>query len=430
MSIISSWGRLSALPHQVIDLTDRDQVATHLANPRLGLPHGMGRSYGDACLNPDGILWKTIGLDHFIDFDPATGRLHCEAGVLLADIQRCMMPRGWMLAVTPGTQFVTVGGAIANDVHGKNHHVLGSFGDHVEALTLLRTDGEKIDCGPHLRPDWFAATVGGVGLTGVIVTAKLQLQRVPGPWLSAETLPFTHLQEFFDYADASEAAWQHTVAWLDCTSGSNGLFMRANPIDLPGRVMPRARQKTMPFVPPISLMNRFSVPLLNKAYFALKKRQAAATIVPYTSFFYPLDQVLHWNRLYGPQGFYQYQSVVPREVGHDAVQAMLVEIARAKQGSFLSVLKTFGDRQGVGMLSFPRPGVTLALDFPNKGIATLKLFDRLDAIVREAGGRLYLAKDARMPRDLFEAGYPRLKEFLNYRDPGISSGLSRRLMDY
>jgi FAD/FMN-containing dehydrogenase len=389
----------------------------------------MGRSYGDVCLNPDGVLWKTTGLDRFISLDENTGQLVCEAGVLLRDIQRLTIPLGWILPVTPGTQLVTVGGAIANDVHGKNHHVLGSFGDHVQWIKLARTDGTSIECGPDILPDWFSATVGGLGLTGVITEAEIQLRRVAGPWLDTETVPYANLDEFFHLADASEADWEHTVSWIDCLSGGGrGLFMRGNPRDVGPRSAPQERKRTMPFVPPISVMNRLSLRPFNMAYFNLKKWQSGKNIAYYESFFYPLDNLLEWNRMYGPKGFFQYQSVVPRAVGRDAVQAMLGEIARSGDGSFLAVLKTFGNRLPVGMMSFPQPGVTLALDFPNRGERTLKLFERLDAIVRDAGGRIYLAKDARMPRDLFEAGYPRLAEFLQYRDPGISSALSRRLI--
>ena len=431
MKAVSSWGRLSAEPHHVFsarDLPALQQALRHSSNP--GLAHGMGRSYGDACLNPGGTLWLTGGLDHFIAFNEDNGRLVCEAGVLLRDIQRLAVPRGWMLPVTPGTQLVTVGGAIANDVHGKNHHVLGSFGDHVLRLTLLRTNGETIECGPHERSDWFAATVGGVGLTGIITQAELQLRRTPGPWLDTETLAYANLDEFFQLADASEAHWEHTVSWIDCISGGGGrgVFMRGNPIVTAPRPLPTAQQRTMPLVSPVSLVNRLSLRPFNMAYYHLKKWRAGRAITHYEAFFYPLDNLLEWNRMYGPRGFFQYQSVVPRAVGRDAIQAMLREIARSGDGSFLAVLKTFGNRQPVGMLSFAQPGVTLALDFPNHGARAHRLFERLDAIVREAQGRIYLAKDARMPRELFEAGYPRLPEFLPYRDPGISSGLSRRLM--
>ena len=426
---VSSWGRLSSNLHNVISLNDPAKVKGFISNgPHPGLPYGMGRSYGDVCLNPDGLLWVTTGLDHFIAFDDSTGRLVCEAGVLLRDIQRLVMPRGWILPVTPGTQIVTVGGAIANDVHGKNHHVVGSFGDHVQQLTLLRTDGEVIDCGPRHRSDWFAATVGGIGLTGVILTVEIQLRQVAGPWLDTETVPYENLSEFFDLADRSESNWEHTVSWIDCISGNRGLFMRGNHVEAPPKKEPLPRRLSMPIMPPISLVNQASLRLFNMAYFNLKKRQAGHTLTHYESFFYPLDNIQEWNRMYGPKGFYQYQCVVPRPDGQQAVEAMLREITRAGAGSFLAVLKTFGDRKPMGMLSFPQPGVTLALDFPNNGTKTLKLFEQLDAIVREVGGRIYLAKDARQPRDLFEAGYPKLAEFLHYRDPGISSAMSRRLM--
>lgn len=431
MRPVSSWGRLSADPHHVVGLSDPRKVREALAcGGAPGVAHGMGRSYGDACLNPQGTLWLTTGLDHFIAFDDRTGRLVCEAGVLLCDIQRLAVPRGWILPVTPGTQLVTVGGAIANDVHGKNHHVLGAFGDHVQRLTLLRTDGETIQCGADERPDWFAATVGGVGLTGVIVQAEIQLRRIPGPWLETETIPYANLDEFFQLADDSEAQWEHTVSWIDCIpgGGGRGVFMRGNPVAAKRQPAPPGRQLTMPIVPPVSLVNRLSLRPFNMAYYHLKKWRAGRAVTHYEPFFYPLDNLLEWNRMYGPRGFFQYQSVVPRGVARDAVQSMLQEIARFGDGSFLAVLKTFGNRTPVGMLSFAQPGATLALDFPNHGEHTQKLFARLDAIVTEARGRIYLAKDARMPRALFEAGYPRLPEFLKYRDRGISSGLSRRLM--
>lgn len=431
MKPVSSWGRLSADLHHTVDLRDPSRIERLVAqSPRPGLAHGMGRSYGDVCLNPEATLWVTTGLDHFIAFDDSTGRLICEAGVLLRDIQRLVIPRGWILPVTPGTQLVTLGGAIANDVHGKNHHVQGSFGDHIRSLSLVRTDGESLSCGPDQQPDWFAATVGGLGLTGVITHAEIQLRPVPGPWLDTETLPFADLGEFFRLADASETDWEHTVSWIDCITGGGGrgVFMRGNPVDVGERPVPRARERTLPFVPPVSLVNGLSLRPLNAGYYALKTWRAGRSITHYEPFFYPLDSLLEWNRIYGPNGFFQYQCVVPRAVGHDAVKAILKEIARSGDGSFLAVLKTFGNREPVGMLSFPQPGVTLALDFPNRQDRTHALFARLDAIIGEAKGRIYPAKDARMPRQLFEAGYPRLAEFMTYRDPGISSGLSRRLM--
>lgn len=431
MQSVSSWGRLNNPQHDVVALTDVSRLPSQLVQKNPGLAHGMGRSYGDVCLNPDGVLWSTVGLDRFIRFDAETGILVCEAGLQLGEIQALVVPRGWMLPVTPGTEHVTVGGAIANDVHGKNHHRQGCFGNHVRKICLQRTDGTAIVCGPQADADWFAATVGGLGLTGVITQAELQLRRVPGPWLETETIAYGSLEEFFQLADESEAGWEYTVSWIDGShsgGGQRGLFMRANHIDS-DQEPPAAKLKlAVPFALPVSPINRLSLNLFNGAYFDRGRRQAGRRRVHYAPFFYPLDNIRHWNRLYGRRGFYQYQSVVPREAGRAAIREMMQDITRAGEGSFLSVLKTFGDRQAAGMLSFPQPGVTLALDFPNHGQRTQDLFGRLDSILRAAGGRIYPAKDARMPRDLFETGYPQLNEFLKYRDPGISSALSRRLM--
>ena len=414
MKSISSWGRLSHEDHHVIPLHDKYSVANQIQDQegRAGIAHGMGRSYGDVALNPDGLLWLTTGLNHLIDFNERTGRLRCEAGVLLRDIQRLFIPRGWALPVTPGSQMVTVGGAIANDVHGKNHHLLGSFGDHVQGIKLIRTDGTEIECGPLQNTEWFAATVGGLGLTGLIVEAEIQLRPTYGPWLDAETIPYANLSEFFELADSSEMNWEHTVSWIDCMSKKGqGIFMRANP------------NKDLKEAPQMRALRPF-----NFTYRNLQKYKSGSSVVHYEPFFYPLDKLLEWNRMYGPKGFFQYQSVVPRDVGQDATKAMLMEIEKSGEGSFLAVLKTFGNRESLGMLSFPEPGVTLALDFPNHAARTQKLLDRLDAIIKEAKGRIYPAKDARMPRELFEAGYPKLNEFLKYRDTGISSSLSRRLL--
>jgi len=429
MRPVSSWGRLSADPHHVIELTDRDSVAAELTRATTaGIAHGLGKSYGDASLNPQGILWSTRGLDRLIAFDPASGRLTCEAGVVLRDIQRLMIPRGWTLPVVPGTQLVTVGGAIANDVHGKNHHAVGTFGEHVRRLRLVRSDGETIDCGPDLNPELFAATVGGLGLTGLIVEAELQLRPSAGPWLEAETLAFEGLDEFFALSTESERDWEHTVSWIDCTSGPavRGLFMRAQQAPT-GNGTWRERRRRLPLTPPVSLVNGLSLKPFNALYYNVNRRRTGPRIVHYEPFLYPLDSILDWNRLYGPSGFFQYQSVVPRAAGLEATRDMLGAIQRSGQGSFLAVLKTFGPRAAAGLLSFPQPGVTLALDFRNSR-ALPGLFSRLDDIVRAAGGRLYPAKDARMPRALYEASYPNLAAFAKHRDPGMSSAMSRRLM--
>lgn len=429
MVAVSSWGK-TACEHRVVRLSHLDSIAKQLNQPVLGIAYGMGRSYGDACLNPDQVLWNTQGLNHFIHFDEDQGHLTCEAGVLLGDIQRLFIPRGWGLPVTPGTQFVTLGGAIANDVHGKNHHRLGSFGHHVLRLKLLRTDGEVIECGPQNQEDWFAATLGGVGLTGVIVEATIQLRPLPSAWLEVESLPYGNIQEFFQLADLSQSAWEYTLSWLDSRKG-RGIFFRANSASIASigslSVNPSNLEFTFPMRPPFSLINSFTLKPLNWAYYQAKKRKKNPYLEHYQSFFYPLDRVLGWNKIYGNKGFFQYQMVIPFRDREAVLSCLLDEIARFGQGSFLTVLKTLSDQPSLGMLSFPKPGVTLALDFPNhKGILTL--FRRLDSLVGKAGGRIYLAKDACMSKELFELGYPRLNEFFNYRDPGISSALSRRLM--
>lgn len=435
MVAVRSWGRLTQPEHQVTSINRKDDISATLAGNKPGICFGMGRSYGDVCLNPDGHLWLTQGLDRFIGFDTETGILNCEAGVLLKDIQQIMVPQGWMLPVTPGTQLITVGGAIANDIHGKNHHHRGTFGDHVLSFSLRRSDGQHLECSPDHNTDWFRATVAGLGLTGIIISARLQLRRIASPLLNTDTVAYGNLDDFFAIAAESEVEWEHTVSWIDCLSGKNsrGIFLRANHQQTPADSnvackTGSARGLTMPLTPPMSLVNRLSLKPFNAAYYALSARKTGPGVAHYEPFFYPLDKVNHWNRMYGRKGFYQYQCVIPDFTAQDAIAALMATIASSGQGSFLAVLKTFGDRQAAGLLSFPMAGATLALDFPNQGTKTTRLFDTLDDIVGEAGGRLYPAKDARMPKVLFEAGYPALEKFHRFRDPGISSAMSRRLM--
>ena len=428
MQDVHAWGRLGTETHDVLRLAERPSRLP--AGEGSALAHGNGRSYGDVALNPGGRLWMARGLDRFIAFDAATGVLECEAGVLLDEIIRVVLPRGWFLPVTPGTRFVTVGGAIANDVHGKNHHGAGSFGHHVQGLSLLRTDGELIHCGPAQRPEWFAATVGGMGLTGVIVSARLQLMRVRGEWMQGESRVFRSLAEFFAQSVAAERRFDFVVSWLDCVHGGDdarGILFSANHAG--DATPPPAPASTLrvPLTPPVSLVNSLSLRASNRLYFRHHARRQGPLRQHLLPFFYPLDGLLEWNRLYGPRGFHQYQCVLPRRDEQAATAELLKVIRASGQGSFLAVLKTFGDREGLGLLSFPQPGTTMALDFPHHGAETLALFDRLDAIVRAAGGRLYAAKDGRQSRAMFEAGYPRHAEFHAFRDPGLSSAMSRRI---
>lgn len=399
--------------------------------PRPLLPFGNGRSYGDVCLNDRGTLLVTRGLDRFMAFDPQTGILRGEAGVTLAELLALVVPQGWFLPCTPGTRQVTLGGAVANDVHGKNHHAMGSFGHHVRALELLRSDGEVIHCGPDQEPAWFAATVGGLGLTGLVRWVELQLMPVQTAWMWAESQRFSCLDAFWELNQRAEADWPYTVAWIDCLAKGRA---RGRGILLAARhAPPRATfpvfkegRKRMPVDPPLSLVNRLSLRAFNALYYRLPVRPQGE-LCHYVPYFYPLDAIQGWNRIYGRSGFYQYQCVLPPEAARPATAALLDTIARRGEGSFLAVLKTFGHRESMGMLSFPRPGTTLALDFPNRGERTRRLLDDLDAIVREADGALYPGKDARMPAELFQSGFPQWEAFSRFVDPAFSSRFWQRV---
>jgi FAD/FMN-containing dehydrogenase len=425
---LGSWGRVSWPVQRVIAL-DADTRTLPACDGATMLPRGNGRSYGDSNLNPGGVLLDARPLNRVHAFDADAGTLDCGAGLLLADLLALVVPRGWFLPVTPGTQYVTVGGAIANDVHGKNHHVAGTFGDHVLAFELLRSDGSVRTCSPQENAPWFAATVGGLGLTGVVTRATLRLRRIPGPWIDAQTLRFRSLDEFFALSAESQRH-EYAAAWIDCAAGgakrARGVFERGGHA-AHGAPAPRERTPLrVPFTPPVSLVNRATLKAFNAAYFHRHAEHARA-FRPYRAFLYPLDGILEWNRLYGPRGFYQYQCVVPRDAAPHALGALLDAIATSGLGSMLAVLKQFGDAPARGLLSFPMAGSTLALDFPNRGARLHALFAELDAIVRDAGGRLYPAKDGRMDGAMFRAGYPRWREFVHFVDPCFSSGFWRRV---
>ena len=396
------------------------------------LASGSGRSYGDLALITGGRIISTLGLNKLISFDSETGVLECEAGVLLRDIQSVFVEHGWMLAVTPGTSYVSVGGAIAGDVHGKDHHFAGTFGDHVLSLSLVRSSGETLECSDQSNPQLFRATIGGLGLTGLIASARIQLKRVSGPFLDTELITYGSLGEFFDIsADTETSNWQASVSWFDCSTSKagRGSFNRGLPSNRGFETKRSGLALSIPFPLPISLVNKVSLDLFNSAYFAMQKRSAGKSVQHYTEFYYPLDGVGNWNRIYGPRGFLQYQSVIPMEDAEAVTDEMLNLIKRSGQGSFLAVLKTFADRKPAGLLSFARHGVTLALDFPNRGEKTAELFAKLDRLVLEAGGTLNPTKDALMTRAMFKAGYPNLPEFLKHRDPAFVSDFSLRVID-
>ncbi|TIK66000.1 FAD-binding oxidoreductase [Stenotrophomonas maltophilia] len=430
-----SWGRYPRVEQRIAPMLDRRSLLPLPPEGGTVLPHGNGRSYGDSCLNPGATLLTSRALDRFIDFDPATGIVRCEAGVTLADILDIALPRGWFLPVTPGTRYATVGGAIGNDVHGKNHHRAGTFGHHVRCLELLRSDGLRQQLSPADDSGLFAATVGGLGLTGFITWAELQLRRVPGPWIETESIRFDNLAEFFALSRDSASDFEYTVAWIDCLARGpalgRGHFLRGDhaPGEAHAATPSSAPRRSMPLVPPVSLVNKLTLRPFNTLYYWRQLARRARHLSHYQNYFYPLDGINHWNRMYGPRGFLQHQCVLPPQTAQDATAALLGEIARSGRGSFLAVLKEFGDRPSSGLLSFPRPGTTLALDFPNEGPGLLKMLDRLDRIVSEAGGAVYPAKDARMSGALFRQGYPAWEAFSRFIDPRFSSGFWRRVME-
>lgn len=429
-----SWGRYPRAEQEVVRLWSRyDLLTLEPVGGKTALPRGNGRSYGDSCLNDGGILIDARGLDRFITFDPATGILRCEAGVLFADILKLVVPKGWFIPATPGTQLITVGGAIANDVHGKAHHRDGTFGRHVRCFELLRSDGSRLLCSPSENLEWYKATIGGLGLTGVILWVEIALKRISNPYIDSETIKCANLEEFFDVSADSDQDYEYTVAWLDCTAHGRGLgralFSRGNhaPANLGKTPSAPGRGFTFPIESPVSLVNGLTLRAFNKLYYHRQRKRRKQAIVHYAPFFFPLDAMLEWNRLYGPNGFYQYQCVVPKTDGQGAIRELLESITKSGEGSFLAVMKIFGDIKSPGILSFPCTGVTLAIDFPNRGQRTLALMERLDAVVREAVGRVYPAKDARMSAESFQQYYPQWRELLPFIDPDFSSSFWRRV---
>jgi L-gulonolactone oxidase len=367
-----------------------------------------------------------------ISFDPVTRLVHAEAGISLAALLDFLLPRGFFLPVTPGTRFVTLGGAIANDVHGKNHHEAGTFGCWVREITLARSDGSEVTVRTEDESGLFNATIGGLGLTGLITCALFEVLPVANNMVDVETIPFGNLKEFFAIAAESEASWQYTVSWIDCFADhgvGRGLFSRARHSAKGANFTTRRKSSVaVPVEAPNFMLATPTMRLFNALYYKIGKHKAGALRTEcYLPYFYPLDAIRRWNLLYGKDGMYQYQSVVPPEAAIAATEEMLKLIAVAQQGSFLAVLKTFGVKTSPGILSFPREGTTLALDFPNRGTSTLALLTQLDHVVRAAGGRLYPAKDGRLPPDMFRLGYPHLDEFVNHIDPKFSSAFWRRM---
>jgi FAD/FMN-containing dehydrogenase len=431
---VLSWGRVVRQRQYVAHPNFRDELPSLIAAPgwESKLAIGLRRSYGDSCLNGAGAVIDLTGLDRFILFDAQTGSLRAEAGVSLSAVLQLVVPHGWFLPTTPGTRFVTLGGAVSNDVHGKNHHHAGPFGVHVVAIGLLRSDGRRLVLGPDNEQDLFRATIGGLGLTGVIEWVELQLVSIRSAYLDVEILPYENLGAFWDVAEESVQTYEHTIAWIDCVSAGahkgRGVFLRANWAD-DGRFDAHSdrRFKTFPIEVPSRTLNRLTVGAFNELYYNLHRIKKRMVRQHYSTYNYPLDGILNWNKLYGSNGMLQYQCAIPFECAREATPLLLEEVSNSGQASFLAAIKTFGDRPSPGMLSFPRPGVTLALDFPNRGEMTLALMSRLDAILREAQGALYPAKDGRMSAEMFRLSYPQWESFAAFKDPGVNSDFWRRI---
>lgn len=414
---LSGWGRYPRAECKVI--RPRSDAALMAALKEVPLiPRGMGRAYGDSALWPAATLDMT-GLDRMLDFDPESGRLTVEAGVVLGDIIAALLPRGWFPPVTPGTKFVTVGGMIAANVHGKNHHKDGAIGQFVEWIDLATPDGVR-RCSRRENAETFEWTLGGMGLTGVILRACLRLRPVETGWIRQDTLPTASLAETMDAFDEHGGA-TYSVAWIDCLSrgprlGRSLLLLgehaRRDDLGPKARRRPyettRRPRRRVPIDAPSIVLNRWSVRAFNALYYWKGARGPDRALVGWDPYFYPLDAVLGWNRIYGRRGFAQFQCVLPEESALPGLTALIEAIATSGQGSFLSVLKRLGNEES--RIAFPMAGYTLALDFP-MGRRTPTLLDRLDAIALDHGGRFYLAKDSRMSADTFARSDARVAAF-------------------
>ena len=428
-----SWGRYPVYNATVKNLHWQSDYPRIIDGVHTGvLPVGMGRSYGDVCLLKDGTLIRTTGMNRLLAFDEATGILTAEAGITLAQILDFAVPRGFFLPVSPGTKYVTLGGAIANDIHGKNHEVAGSFGNHVPSFELVRSDGTRAICSPTENPDMFAATIGGMGLTGLISWAQLRLKPIVSRLIDYEGIQFHGIDEFLALKEQYKHV-EYTVSWLDCVStGRNfarGIFMAGDHAKEAGELKPSGKPRlTFPMEAPGFLLNKLSISAFNTVFFHKQMKKHVVTKQDYEPFFYPLDAVLKWNRMYGKRGLVQFQFAIPWEHAKEGTIAILQEITKSGLASFLAVLKTFGDVPSLGMMSFPLPGFMFALDFPIKPNITFPLMQRLGDMTREFGGRLYSAKDACMTPEQFQAFYPQWERFARYKDPAITSGFWERVV--
>lgn len=411
----SGWGRYPEVDAVVSEPRDLQTLRDHLREPSPGdrIARGRGRSYGDAALAPEVI--SSRWLDELIDLDEDLGILRCGAGTTLATLMEVLLSKGWMLPVVPGTAEVSVAGAVAADVHGKNHHLDGCFSEYVHSLRLMTGEGEVIECSARHRPEVFRATCGGMGLTGYIVDVSLHLTRVPGPMIRQRCLRTGNLQETL-VALAENNDSPYSVAWLDCMSSGRdagrSLVFLGEHYQAPPVAAPPPARLGIPFSTPGSLLNRHTIRAFNALYYRIAGR-AEHRIVHSHHYFFPLDGIRHWNRLYGRSGFLQYQFVVPDASAAQTIDSVLSRTRKVGVGSFLSVLKRTGPANR-NPLSFPLSGYTLALDFKYHP-DLLPLLDMLDDVVSEAGGRVYLAKDARLSQEHFRRMYPHWELFAETR---------------
>lgn len=436
MKQLLSWGRYPhhpQTPHPAQWPEDVSQALVDIATVGHGaaLAFGCGRSYGDACLAESGHVVAMQTMNRVLAADWETGVVLAQAGLTLAELIRIALPRGWFLPVTPGAKFVTLGGAVANDVHGKNHHVMGTFGRHVRHLVMHRSDEGVTLCSLFEKPDLFAATVGGLGLTGVILAVELQLRRVVTSEIEQHSIKFGELDEFFELSKEHDSSHEYTVAWIDCLASGKqtgrGHYIAGNHAQKGPIELATSGRLSMPIDPPFSLVNSFSLRAFNTLYYHRQRKKEVASLVGYDPFFYPLDRLQQWNRMYGRAGFQQYQCVVPQQYGREVIRAVMQQISKSGTGSFLAVLKQCGELASPGLLSFPLHGVSLALDFPQRDQVNERLFKKLDALVHEAGGRLYPAKDAQMSATHFKQAYPQWERIEALRDPQLLSQFWKRV---
>ena len=445
---LSGWG---CYPVQSCVLERPERYADLRPDTPTLIARGQGRSYGDASLNENGCVVLTERIDRMLALDVKLGILKAEAGVTLAEILPVIVKQGWFLPVTPGTKFVSLGGCIAADVHGKNHHHVGSFSDHVIAFELIVADGSQKTCSATENAEIFWATVGGMGLTGMIGEVTLKLIPVETAQMMVTHQAAGNLLALFQKLQDPDLDDQYSVAWIDClargdnlgrgiamfghhasaaefAASENAKFRNASLSPLESK--PK-RHRSLPFNFPAWVLNPLSIRLFNKLFYFKEGRKKSAFISDIDTYFYPLDSIGHWNRMYGKRGFVQYQCVIPEKTALEGITELLQELSSSRRSSFLAVLKRFG-AQGKGMLSFPTSGYTLALDLPIRDKGLFSLLDKLDHIVLHHGGRVYLAKDARLSAESFKTMYSLHDEWLKIKnaiDPNhrFSSSLSRRL---